>query len=126
MPIIKTKSATLLFHIFSSFPLPRSSLLPFPFPSLLRFYSLSGEKTLPFYCGPFSLKWVKISLDSFSKNRLVRYMCKIRRASDEKRKKITVDPLLVLYGRLYHPILVTLDLPSFHQRQSFQWTVNGL
>ena len=58
---IKTKNAA----VAVSLPFLSSSSL-FPLPVWL--LSLSDAKNLPF--GPFSLKWLQISLGSFSKNRL--------------------------------------------------------
>ena len=58
---IKTKNAS----IAVSLPFLSSSSL---FPLLVWLLSLSGAENLPF--GPFSLKWLQISLGSFSWNRL--------------------------------------------------------
>ena len=58
---IKTKNAS----IAVSLPFLSSSSL---FPLLVWLLSLSGAENLPF--GPFSLKWLQISLGSLSKNRL--------------------------------------------------------
>lgn len=58
---IKTKNAS----ITVSLPFLSSSSL---FPLLVWLLSLSGAENLPF--GPFSLKWLQISLGSLSKNRL--------------------------------------------------------
>ena len=64
----KLLSATIAFFLFSSFHLPRS-FFPFPFPLLVWFSKIScTKKPLPF--GPFSLKWLQISLGSFLKSRL--------------------------------------------------------
>ena len=52
--IIKTKSATTSFFLFSSFLPPRSFFSSFPFPSLEWFWSWSRTKNLPF--DAFSLK----------------------------------------------------------------------
>ena len=52
--IIKTKSATVSFFLFSSFLPPRSFFFSFPFPSLEWFWSWSRTKNLPF--DAFSLK----------------------------------------------------------------------
>ena len=57
---IKTKNASITVSLLLS----SSSFLPL----LVWLLSLSGAKKLPF--GPFSLKWLQISLGSFSKNRL--------------------------------------------------------
>ena len=58
---IKTKNAS----IAVSLPFPSSSSF---LPLLVWLLSLSGAENLPF--GPFSLKWLQISLGSLSKNRL--------------------------------------------------------
>ena len=57
--IIKTKSATIAFFFFSSFPSPSSFFSSFPFPSLLWFWSFSGLRNL--LLDAFSLKWLQIS-----------------------------------------------------------------
>ena len=81
--IIKTKSKTIAFFFFSSFPSPRSFFFSFPFPSLVWFWSFSGLRNMPF--GAFSLKRLQISLGWFSKNRLDIYM--ISYGLNEKKKK---------------------------------------
>ena len=63
--IIKTKSVTVFFFLFSFFPSPRSLFFLFPFPSLLWFWSFSGLRNLLFEA--FSLKWLHISLGWFCK-----------------------------------------------------------
>ena len=72
VPITKTKSATIAFFSFSSFPSPHSFFFSFLFPSLLLFWSFSGVRNLPF--DAFSHKWLQISFGWFSKNQLDIYL----------------------------------------------------
>ena len=66
--IIKIKSATRCFFLFSSFLHPCSFFFSLPFPFLLWFWIFWGLRNLPF--DAFSLKWLQILLGWFSKNRL--------------------------------------------------------
>ena len=85
--IIKTKSATIAFFFFASFPSPHSFfffLLSFCF-SLLWFWSFLGSRNVPF--DAFSHKWLQISLGWFSKNRLdIDAECLISPKEDKLRK----------------------------------------
>ena len=92
--IIKTKSATIIFFLFSSFPSHRSFFFSFPFPALLWLSSFSALRNLHFDAS--SLKPLQISLDWFSKNRLdvVTPLGTVRRHFERRTKQWNASDLI--------------------------------